>query len=263
MKLTEILKILEEKVAPVALSDELCKKFDMYDNSGIIVNCGNDICGAVFSLDLSKGAIDEAKKKGYNLIVTHHPAIYGGLSRIDNENPVAANIAECVKCGISVISMHLNFDCAPRGIDYHLMKGLRGDNGEECEILAKLSNGGYGRFYQVKPTDFNAFIKNIKTTFKTERVIAYGENKTIKAAASFCGAGCDGKAISFAATHGADVFVSSDMPHHEITAILGRGINVVLLAHYASENYGFSKIYNAISTSLQIPSAYHTDDNLL
>ncbi|MDE5722288.1 MAG: Nif3-like dinuclear metal center hexameric protein [Clostridia bacterium] len=263
MKLTEILKLLEEKVAPVALSDELCKKFDMYDNSGIIVNCGNDICGAVFSLDLSKGAIADAREKGYNLIVTHHPAIYGGLSRIDYNNPVAANIAECVKSGISVISMHLNFDCAPEGIDYHLMKGLRGDSGEKCEILAKLSKGGYGRFYQIKPTDFNEITENIKTVFKTERVIAYGCNKTIKSAASFCGAGCDDRAISFAAENGADVFVSSDMPHHEITALLGRGINVVLLTHYASENYGFNKIYNAISTSLQISSAYHTDDNLL
>ncbi|MDE7181566.1 MAG: Nif3-like dinuclear metal center hexameric protein [Clostridia bacterium] len=262
MKLTEIFKFLEDKVAPVALSDELCKKFDMYDNSGIIVNCGNEISGAVFSLDLSKGAIEEAKKSGYNLIVTHHPAIYGGLSRIDNENPVAANIAECVKNGISVISMHLNFDCAPQGIDYHLMKGL-GGNGEKIEILAKLSQGGYGRFYSVKPADFNQFIQNIKTTFKTERAIAYGENKIIKTAASFCGAGCDDKAISFAATHGADVLISSDMPHHEIIALLGRGVNVVLLTHYASENYGFNKIYNAISTGLKIPSVYHTDEYLL
>lgn len=262
MKLTEILKLLEEKVAPVSLSDELCRKFDMYDNSGIIVNCGNEISGAVFSLDLSKGAISEAREKGCNLIITHHPAIYGGLSRIDYRNPVAANIAECLKSGISVISMHLNFDCAPHGIDYHLMKGLGGSE-DACEILAKLSQGGYGRFYSVKPMDFNGFIQNIKTTFKTERVLAYGENKTVKCAASFCGAGCDDKAINFAAQRGADVFVSSDMPHHEITALLGRGINVVLLTHYASENYGFNKIFNAISTGLQIPSAYYTDENLL
>ena len=105
MKLTDILKILEE-VAPVALSDEFCKKYGMYDNSGIIVDCKKDINGAVFSLDLSKNAIRSAKEKGYNLIITHHPAIYGGISRISADGL----IAECLLSGISVISMHLNFD---------------------------------------------------------------------------------------------------------------------------------------------------------
>ena len=63
MKLTDILKILEE-VAPVALSDEFCKKYGMYDNSGIIVDCKKDINGAVFSLDLSKMPSDRQKRKG-------------------------------------------------------------------------------------------------------------------------------------------------------------------------------------------------------
>ena len=259
MKLAEIFKILEEKVAPVALSDELCKKFNMYDNSGVIVDCGQDIVGAVFSLDLSPGAIAAAKEKGYNLIITHHPAIYGGISRINYSDPVAANIAECVKFGISVISMHLNFDCAPQGIDYHLMKGLGGENGK---ILTKLSNGGYGRVYEIEPFSFFVYVEEIKDAFQSERVLAYGESRLIKKVASFCGAGCDDNAIAFAVENGADVFVSSDMKHHEITALLQRGINVIVLTHYSSENYGFNKIYNEISAYLPVPSAYHTDEEL-
>ena len=70
MKLTAILKKLEE-VAPVALSDRFCKTYSMYDNSGIIADCGADINGAVFSLDLSDSAVAEAEKRGYNLIVRH------------------------------------------------------------------------------------------------------------------------------------------------------------------------------------------------
>ena len=87
MKLTEILNKLEE-IAPVALSDEFCKKYKMYDNSGIIIDCKEDISAALFSLDLSKAAIAEAKKRGCNLIVTHHPAIYGGVTRISADDPI-------------------------------------------------------------------------------------------------------------------------------------------------------------------------------
>ena len=68
MKLTEVLCVLE-RVAPVALSDEFCRVYKLYDNSGIIIDCGADINGAVFSLDLSSKAISRAEELGYNLII--------------------------------------------------------------------------------------------------------------------------------------------------------------------------------------------------
>ncbi len=256
MKLTDILKKLEE-VAPVALSDEFCKKYGMYDNSGIIVDCKKDINGAVFSLDLSKNSIRSAKEKGYNLIITHHPAIYGGISRISADGL----IAECLISGISVISMHLNFDAAPHGIDYHLMRGL---GGKDARILADISNGGYGRLYEIQPTVFNVLAEKVKIDFYTERALFYGNsNKLISKIASFCGAGCDNKAIAFAKSGGADAFVSSDMKHHEISALLEMGINVIHLTHYSAENYGFNKIYTQISTVFSIPTDYFTDKELL
>ncbi len=256
MKLTDILKILEE-VAPVALSDEFCKKYGMYDNSGIIVDCKKDINGAVFSLDLSKNAIRSAKEKGYNLIITHHPAIYGGISRISADGL----IAECLLSGISVISMHLNFDVAPRGIDYYLMCGL---GGKDARILADISNGGYGRLYEIQPTVFNVLAEKVKIDFNTERALFYGNsNQQIRKIASFCGAGCDNKAIAFAKSGGADAFVSSDMKHHEISALLEMGINVIHLTHYSAENYGFNKIHTQISTAFSIPTDYFTDKELL
>ena len=255
MKSNDILKKLEE-VAPVALSDEFCKKYSMYDNSGIIIDCGTNVTGALFSLDLSKGAVEEAKARGFNLIVTHHPAIYGGVSRINSDDPIAL----CIKRGISVISMHLNFDAAPHGIDFHLMKGL---GGSEAQILCQLSDGGYGRVYSVQSIRFGEYLKQVKNTFSA-RTLGYGSaDKQITKVASFCGAGCDDNAINFAIKNGADVFVSSDLKHHEIAGLLQKGINVIHLTHYSAENYGFNKIYNQISAGLGVPSAYFTDENLI
>lgn len=261
MKPNEILKKLEQ-IAPVALSDEFCATYKMYDNSGIIIDCGAEVNGALFSLDLSQNSVLQAKKHGYNLIVTHHPAIYGGISKFNlNSDPQAKALAECIRCGISVISMHINFDAAPKGIDYHLMRGL---GGETAEILAPVSGGGYGRVYSVKPQKFADYVAMVKKEFSTDRALCYGDcNRQIKRVASFCGAGCDEKAIDFAFTHGADVFVSSDLKHHEITALLGRNINVLHLTHYSAENYGFNKIYMDIKDKLNVPSAYFCDGELL
>lgn len=252
MTLSAILKKLEE-IAPVALSNTFCKTYSMYDNSGILVDCGTDINGTVFSLDLSDKVLAEAEKLGYNLIVTHHPVIFGGISHIYAGDLVA----ECFRKGISVISMHLNFDSAPKGIDYHLMCGL---GGKSAKVLMPVEGGAYGRVYEITPAIFSEYKKYVSKTFSTDRALFYGdENKLIKKVASFCGAGCDNKAINFAKAEGADAFVSSDMKHHEITALLHHGINVIHLTHYSAESYGFNKIYLKIKDGLQIPSSFYFD----
>jgi dinuclear metal center YbgI/SA1388 family protein len=262
MKVEEVFNLLEREVAPVSLSDEFCAKYKLYDNSGIIVNCGGEVKGALFSLDLSEKAVKKAVKLGYNLIVTHHPAIYGGISRLDlTRDPLAKALAMCMGNGISVISMHLNFDAAPEGIDYFLSRGL---GGEKAEIAAPVSGGGYGRVYPVAPSISGEYFEKIKKEFKTERALLYGDTlKKISKVASFCGAGCDDYNMNFAVTNGADAFVSADMKHHEILALTQQGLAVIVLTHYASENYGFEKIYLKIKDVLKVESSYFTDETLL
>lgn len=261
MKPEDILKILG-KIAPVSLSDEFCKKFDMYDNSGLLVNCASEVNGALFSLDLSAKAVEEAKRLKYNLIITHHPAIYYGIKKFDlTENTADTAVAECIKNGISVISMHLNFDAAPEGIDYWLMRGLGGKN---CSVAAVLEGGGYGRAYAVPECTLFEFTEKLKKEFGTQRVTVFGDpNKKIKTAASFCGAGCDDFNMNFAVKNGADVFVSADMKHHEIAALVARGMAVAVMTHYASECYGLNKIYSKIKKELGVPAEFFRDGDLI
>lgn len=260
MKPSELLSLLE-CIGPVSLSEEFQKKCGAYDNSGILVDCGEDIRGVLFSLDLSKAAVEEAKKLNFNAIVTHHPAIYGGLQSVSVSDPKSSLIAECVRWGITVISMHLNFDAAPEGIDYNLMLALGGD---AAKTLIKLEGGAYGRVFDVRPCKFGDYVKYISENLKTNRLFKYGDDeKTIRRAASFCGAGCDDEAIAFAAEEEADVFVSADLKHHQIAALLSHGINVIQLTHYSSENYGFNRIYLKIIEGLNVPAAYFCDEKFM
>lgn len=258
MKVEEALKILEDNVAPVALSNEFCAKYNGYDNSGVIINCGNVVSGALFCLDLSEASVNEALKLGYNLIITHHPAIYGGISRIDvTSTPQSRAIEKCVKNGISVISMHLNFDAAPKGIDYYLMKGL---GGSDCTVCEGLSVGGYGRAYGVQNAPISKFIEKVKCEFNTQRVIYHGsENATVSKIASFCGAGCDDHAIAFAKVNACNLLVSSDLKHHQIAELVESGIGVLQLTHYCAESYGLKRIYNNLKESIT-PSSFFFDD---
>ena len=262
MKPSDVLAILGREVAPVALSDELCAKYGAYDNSGIILDCGSDVTGALFCLDLTAGAVMEAESRGYNLIVTHHPAIYSPVKSLGVQpHSPTAPLLSCAMKGISVISMHLNFDSALKGIDYYLMRGLGGER-EEC-FLNPLSSGGYGRVYAVSAQSFADFSSNASREFESDKIRFYDANGEVKKIASFCGAGCDEEAIEFALSHGADTFVSADMKHHHVAALVWAGLNVVEMTHYCSEVYGFARIYASLNGLSGIPSAFYKEKILL
>ena len=62
MKSAELLNLLEE-IAPLSLSTEFVAAENGYDNSGILLDCGGEITGVLFSLDLSAAAVAEATVK--------------------------------------------------------------------------------------------------------------------------------------------------------------------------------------------------------
>lgn len=262
MNVHDLYQLIDEQ-APLSLSKEFCATFDMYDNSGLLLNFAQEVTGVVFSLDFSMMAINTAIAKGYTAIVTHHPAIFGGVKQINIEGDILSRkLALCAQHGISVISMHLNLDIAPNGIDDNLMYGLGGK--EPQAVLDGLKGGAYGKVYAISPCTFGVYTQQIKTTFQTEKARFYGDARSqVKKVASFCGAGSSDEALAFALKHQVDVFVSADMKHHHITALRENGVCVVVLTHYASENYGFTQFYNNINSKLSLPHTLVVEEELL
>ncbi len=268
MKLNEIYQIADT-LAPKSISDEMCAKYGWYDNSGILVDVGEEIAGVVFSLDLSLAAIEKAIAVGANLIITHHPAIYGKISRIDyhDEEVLGKKLITCIRHGISVIAMHLNLDAAEGGIDQSLMEGVGVCAHSQPQPYATqllMAQGGYGRAYEVEKTKLGDLAQAMQDTFSTSRVEIYGEKeKVVSKIASFCGSGADEKSIAFAVAAGAEVMISSDFKHHVLSLALERGLSVITLPHYAAESYGFKKYYEKISRQVKIPCVFHEEIALL
>ena len=276
MKLNEFYKIAD-MLAPKTRSDEYCAHYGAYDNSGILVDTGEEIQSVVFSLDLTFQAIEKALEQKANLIVTHHPAIYGKISdiRVQDFSPLGEKLVQCIKNGISVIAMHLNLDCVEGGIDESLQEGISlsangGIDGagtrliEKATIMHPLERGGYGRAYEVAETTLKKLVCGMQTTFQSKRILFYGEeDKKIKKVASFCGSGTDEETVEFAVREGADAIVSSDFKHHIIELAVEKGLSVIALTHYASENYGFEKYYEKIRRQTSVPCIFVTQNELL
>lgn len=258
MRLTAIYD-LADGLAPFALSKEWCERYNGYDNSGIQLDCGGDVTKILFSLDLSFAAVEQAKKIGADLIFTHHPAIYTPLRSLTVCGE-GKEILACAQAGISVISAHLNLDCAVGGIDESLMNGLGGERAEK--VMDVLSVGGYGRAFEVGQAPFAQFIRNVKKEFRTERVVVYGD-RPVKKVACFCGGGMEKKSVEFALSCGADTYVSSDGKHHLVTAAADAGMNVLLLTHYAAETYGFYRFYKKIKEKSGVLCEFFADERYL
>ncbi len=268
MKLSEIYEIADA-LAPKRLSDRYCAEFGAYDNSGVLLDCGEEITGIVFSLDLSFAAIEKALQTGANLIFTHHPAIYGKIdhARFDADDFTEQKLVKCLRNGISVLSMHLNLDCAPGGIDESLAQGIARSAGGDVGTYTRMQDFescGYGRVYDVPEISLGELVKNVEERFSSKRITFYGDaEKRVRRAASFCGAGADGAAVLFAKENGADVLISADFKHHVLTMAAESGLAVIAMTHYASENYGFEKYYEKICRRVTVPCVFHTDEYLL
>ena len=271
MKLSEIYQIADT-VAPISLSNEYCKQYGAYDNSGILVDTGEEIKGITFSLDLSLGAIATAKQTGANLIITHHPAIYGKIDNVRNTDPLGKKLVECIKNGISVLCMHLNLDVAEDGIDDSLMQAVHrsAGDGSQTPVVTQHTlseKAGYGKAYAVKPCTLNALQTGLARELSTKRILTYGDlDRNVERVASFCGSGVDENAIGFAINNAggkADVVLSSDFKHHLISLALEAGMAVMIVTHYASENYGFKKYYEKIRRQVNVPCTYYTDETML
>ncbi len=117
MKISEIIQHLEQ-FAPPSYQES-------YDNAGLLTGNATWQCtGIICSLDATEPVIEEAKAKGCNLIVAHHPIIFGGLKKITGKNYVEQTIIAAIKNDIAIYAIHTNLDNVMEGVNNRIADKL-------------------------------------------------------------------------------------------------------------------------------------------
>ncbi|HKL74151.1 MAG TPA: Nif3-like dinuclear metal center hexameric protein, partial [Clostridia bacterium] len=94
-----------------------------YDNSGIKVGDKDlPVTGIMVTLDTTMSVIMEAKERGCNVIVEHHPSIWKPLYDIDTFLPLNECLVTAIKLDIAIISAHTNIDVAENGLGDYVAK---------------------------------------------------------------------------------------------------------------------------------------------
>src|ERR1043165_5611817 len=117
MKIAEIISFLET-IAHPSLQEH-------YDNAGLVVGQpGWECTGVICSLDATEEVVFEAIEKKINLIVSHHPIIFGGLKKINGKNYVEKTVIAAIKNDIAIYAIHTNLDNVIDGVSGRMAKML-------------------------------------------------------------------------------------------------------------------------------------------
>ncbi|MHA4808182.1 Nif3-like dinuclear metal center hexameric protein [Flavitalea flava] len=118
MQISAVLSHLES-IAPPAYQES-------YDNAGLLTGSGSWECtGILVTLDATEAVIKEAIARHCNLVVAHHPIIFGGLKKITGRNYVEKTVITAIKNDIAIFAIHTNLDHTfPIGVNGRMAERL-------------------------------------------------------------------------------------------------------------------------------------------
>ena len=110
MKVKDVTNYLES-IAPLQLQES-------YDNSGWQVgDYDSEVKGVLVSLDVTLEVVQEAIDQNCNLIIAHHPIIFGELKNITSNVSTGKIIQKAIKNNINIYAIHTNLDNVYNGVN--------------------------------------------------------------------------------------------------------------------------------------------------
>ena len=224
MRVSDITRAIEA-FAPLAIQEN-------WDNSGLLIGSPLDeVKGVMIGFDCTPGLVDRALAAGCNMVITHHPLIFGGLKSIRPEDPVGEAVIKAVRGGVAVYAAHTTADKVIAGVSGEMARKIGLEN---VAILDEEPGGtGLGVVGDLPaPMEPQALFALLKERFslKMLRVSKPVEGKVSRIA--LCG-GSGSSLIGAARAAGAQVYVSADISYHHF--FTPEGFMIADIGHFESE----------------------------
>ncbi len=204
---------LLDNLSPFSLQEK-------WDNAGLLVGSFEDKIENVYiSIDLDEELVLNAKEN--SLIITHHPLIFTGLKKINYDTYGTKLLRELIKKNISLISMHTNID--KTHLNKYFIENILG---------FKIINTNEFISYCDVNMNFNELVKHVslKVGLKTTKVVKC--NDFIEKIAIVTGSG-----MSLIDEVKANCFLTGDIKYHDAMEAKARGLSLIDIRHYESENH--------------------------
>jgi dinuclear metal center YbgI/SA1388 family protein len=210
-----------------------------WDNVGLLVgNPRQQVHRILVALDPTCSLIDEAARRRYDLILTHHPIIFRPLKALHTDTPIGRFLAEAIQNNIGVIACHTNFDSVPDGVSGYLARILglrvvrplvpsRSDCSENCGL------GQVGEY--AVPISAEDFVARIDQVLEPPWLLEAGPRPARVGRVAVCGGSCSDFA-EVAKRQGVDAFLTAEVKHSGARWAEDAGLWVLDGGHFATEN---------------------------
>ncbi len=247
MKLFEIATLIEKEFP---LSDAY-----EWDNVGLLLgDREKEVKKVLITLDVCYNTATEAIENGVDLIISHHPILFGGTKKITSDTIEGKVLLSLMSNNIAVYAAHTNCDVGKNGINAKLAKLF------DLTDVENLEDTGLGRIGNLKnPLTFSEFIKVTKKNLKTPFVRCSGSDDA-KISRVAIGSGACSDSIPVAIDKGADVMITADMKYHDMINLTESGISIIDAGHFPTEIIVIDIFENILkNTDLELIKSKNTD----
>ena len=212
---------------------------ESWDNSGLCVGDENAaVTGVLVGFDCTPELVDEAAECGANLIVTHHPLIFGGLKRITPDDGVGLAVMKAIRAGISIYSAHTSADKVVGGVSWAMARRLSLEDVSILDPDRAVSSDGHeyglgivGNLPESVPVE--EIVKTVKEAFRIPVVKSSRLWPGLMVSRVAACGGSGSSLIAKARSAGAQLYLCGDISYHHF--FTPEGFVVMDVGHYESE----------------------------
>lgn len=208
-----------------------------WDNVGLVVGRGDrPVTKMLVALDASMEVLQEAEQMGCQMVVSHHPVIFGGLKQLNEDSVTGRAVLFAAEKQIACVNMHTNLDSVHGGVNDVLaaVLGLQGIELVSPRGTDEAGNGyGYLRCGLVPETSLPDFAALVKRTLSCSGARFANGGKPVHKVA--VGGGACGDEMASAAAAGCDTFVTADIKYHQFRDAAAMGMNLIDAGHFETE----------------------------
>ncbi len=238
------------------LSD-LCSHLDSYLHIGEVEDDPNALNGlqvensgtvshVAATVDACQATIDEAGRRGADLLLVHHGLFWAGLEPVTGR--AGRRVRTLVDCGMAVYSAHIPLDMHPEV----------GNNAVLARMLGMKNTEWFGD-YRGQQIGVAGSLKmslaqladRLQTELKAKpHVIATGPTEVRRVGVISGGAG---NMIRQAVDAGLDTFITGEGAHHTHFDAEEWGVNVIYAGRYATETVGIKALAAHVEEKFGLP----------
>lgn len=208
-----------------------------WDNVGLVVGrADRPVTRLLVALDASVEVLREAADLDCQLVVTHHPVIFGGLKQLNEDTVTGRAVLFAAENRIACVNMHTNLDSVRDGVNDILARRL---GLSAVELVAPRGTDGSGNAYgylrcgTVEGCGLNEFALFVKNALACPGVRYSNGGRPVRKVA--VGGGACGDETAAAIQAGCDTVVTADLKYHQFCDGANLGINLIDAGHFETE----------------------------